>query len=540
MPTVADSLVDRSANTLQELIGRSAREFASETDPIFRKLILGSAKVDGGADIGRDMRLKKRFYGSMTGVIEGGHLSNHADLYGDATQAFGSKMYRQLLAQTYPNPLNGVHARGYGFTSILYSLRMSFALTLQQMQLDALPANIREHVAPTFRGFARNIANRMATSWYADSSRQYRLSDLGPSTGDGAYDIDLTNFKVTFYPPDLTASKFATGQAVDLWSDETTRANQGDAAESGTFYRVRGFVESSDPWTNKVVLIFDPTEKTENGGTATFATWTATLGEDAFVTHAYTYNSGFKDFYNWRDFLKAGNPGGAQADNYILGSNAITDTADDYIDTSVHTEFRSGKYTGIGALTRNKFLGILSNVFGALEKWGYDIDTIIAGKGILLNMFEQQLGKEVFNYSGGGSYVGAVSPMGLKDTGDGGFTITHEGKTLSIYESRFQTAGTLCGIKRAGNISIVAPPNSGMIGAGAPGGVGSSVEKIPIVFPMNALTGGSAPNFPILNGDGEITEGTQFPCFTRCQIQPDTQIPGFWMEDINYTQQFSE
>lgn len=525
-PTVSNSFVDRNAQVIQEIIGKSAMEIMAKTSPVFRDLIEPSISVSGGDRIGRDLRFNKRYYGSLAGVIRGGNTSAYFGLYGDATEALGNKMYRQKTTQAWPDPREGPNSKPFGVSGRLHSIETNLPLTLGQAQLDATPANIKEHLLPTFKGFARNVAMWFANSFYADRENQFRLGTLGASTGTGAYAIDTSAKTIVFYPPDKNSYKYWQGQRVDIYKSTSTLVNKSDSTSS----RARLYVSAVDDWNNKVTLV--ALETAEDDTAATFATWATTvnIGESAYVVYASTYDStlGWRGLYGWRHFLKPGT--GTNATNRILGSDAITDDAIDYIDVTQHPEFKSGLYSSIGSLNRNKLLAILDNVHNAFDRYGYSADALIAARGIWLNVFDQMLGSERINATMGGSQVGSLNSLGLAE----GFSITHDGRTYKGYTDKLLERGTLVGLKLQNNWALLTPPDPQGVTRSAPGGM-SDVGKIPLLFVMPWLTGTNSVRFPVLNSANMPTEMTMIPGYLRAQLFPENQIPGFYLTGITDT-----
>lgn len=537
MPTVANSLFDRNAAVIKEEIGNSAMEFMAQEDPIFREMILGDMDMVSPNELGRDLKFKKRFYGALTGVIRGGHVTQdasansiggkYAALYGEGTTALGPKMYTQTVARTFPNALHGANPRPYGLTGGLYNVETNLFLTMSMLNLDATPANIMEHVVPTFKGFAKHIARWAANSFHADPDNGYSLASLGLSTGGNAYSRDSSARTIKFFPTEEVAHRFEVGMALDIYSDTSgTRVNELSSV------RILCFVAAVDYWANEVTLVTAATDVDGNAITFNTTFSVVNIGESAYVTFAEYYDtndSEYKGLYTWRHWMKFG--GSTNAQKRLLGDDAETGTADDYIDVEVHPQFKSGLFANVGSLTERTMLAHLDRAFSALGVWGYELDTLIASEGVWLNMFDSKQGFERQLRDGPGN----VNDFGLQE----GFTIVHNGKTVRGVTSRWLEDGLIMGTRRSGNWNLLVPPSPGEAQGQLPDPEGDLSSKIPLEFIVPFLTGSGSTRFPILTSNGELTQGTQMPGWIRMQMVPGDQIPGCVWSDVNTTRVYT-
>lgn len=553
--TISDIFTQQS-HTLREEIGSAAYEFMPEIGgSFFADMMMSDIDVVNGSVIGRDWLIKRRFYGGYAGIVRGGNTSGNLAIYGDQGKIFGSAtaasqarqnlglLWRGLSSgvsgpSAFVNPLEAPNPRPFGLTTRLYSVDTALPLSLSLLQLEALPANIKQEVAPVMRGWAKNIAHVIVNSFFQDRSQQMRLASVGPSTGDGAYSTDSTQKTLTFYPVEKATHRFAVGMAVDVFTG-TTRINQkGSGTSTNPDHRVRCFVQDVDHWSNKVVLVFDPSEVSVDGTAITFANMVgasnANIGESAFVVYANTYgayqsggSASFGGWYSWSDWLKnSGN---------LLGTEAITTNSNDYIDVGAQSQFKSGLYSSVGALNEVNMVGMLENVERSLDPWGYFIDTIIASSGTLLSVFDQTLAALRINVPRTGQ-VASMNNMGLAD---GLVYTTPSGRRYRIYESRMLQDGYMVGFRKSGNWEMVVPPNAtGTTRTGLEG----LPRQIPLQFFMDALTGGAGNRFPLTVNTGGVnlpTEYTGIFGFIRCQLQPKEQIPGCVWTGVNTTRYFS-
>ena len=533
MPTVAGSLLDRNAPVMREVIGNAAFEFMAKEDPAFREMILSGMDMMSANELGRDLRFKMRFYGGLTGVIRGGHVvtdasnnnigGNLAALFGEATTALGPKLFTQTVQRTFPNALHGANPLPYGLTGTLYAIETNLYLTLTMMSMDALPANIKDHVMPVLRGFAKHISRFAANAFHANQDDQYRIASFGPSSGGNAYSRDNAARTLTFFPVEEVAHRFEVGMGVDLFSSATVRVNEISDV------RILLFVSAVNYWTNEVTLV--SAAVTVDGDAVTHATTysNANIGESAFVCFAEQFETGtntFKGLYGWRDwFVNSGN---------LLRSQAITDADIDSASVDDHPEFRSGRFQNVGTLTERGLLQYLATTTNALEPWDYFIDTLIAAPGIWTNMFDQM---QAFERQDRTDRPGSLNSLGLKE----GFAIQHEGKTYRGFTSKWLEKGVMMGIRRGGNWRVLVPPSPSEFRTNAlPDPENDLDNRYPIEFVVPALTGTESLRFPILTSSGELTHGTQMPGWIRMQFAPGEQIPGVFWEGIDDNRIYSD
>lgn len=524
--SVADTLFDREASTLKEKLGSAAINLMPALDPVFRDMILGHMKagVELGQQYGRDMLMKKRFFTGLAGVIQGGNINNFQGLYGGATKLVGSVLQQHQLGSAWPDPFQGAVPKAFGLTTTLYGVETNLALSLTMLRLEALEANIKQQVTPVLKGFARNIALWAANSWHADSARQYRLASLGPAAGTGAYVLDAALKTITFNPVEKCTHRFAVGQSVDLWKDSATRVNEAGGV------RIPLFVIAVSAWTNTVVLGIE--------ATTSFAGFTTvTIASAGFVTYANIKDAtwGFKGLYTWRDWAVWG--GANAADKRILRANAITTTADDYIDMTVHPEFESGHFPAFGVLTERKLLEVLETAHSAFIPYGHYADTIMASRGIFQSAFNQYQSLEEINRTG---QPGSLRSLGLQQ----GFKIQAGDRSYEGYTSQYMETGTMLIFRRMNNWALISPPKPAGLQRG---GAGVSDDELsgmlPLDFVMPAL-GHNSPLFPIqktnlTTGQVGITEHMQLPGEIRMQYQPIEQIPMVVLEGVTESRTYS-
>lgn len=523
--TIADCLTDRESIVIREEIGSDVTMVMPSLEPWFRDMILGSARAgvefetNFAGKLGRSLLMKKRFSGSLTGVIRGGQQSDFFTAAGDLTTDHGNTHYRLAPTQTWPDPTPGAVAAKYGFTSTIYGVDTNLLIELGMLQLEATPANIAEHLTPLVRGFGRNIAYFFANSWHADPANQYRLCGLGPASGDYAYSVDTTNKRITFTPSNFCSHKFAQGMQVDLFSDATTRKNEASTV------RIVTTVDDVDDWSGQVTLQIDPSD-------STFATWSGQLGDNAYVKHADTYDStwGHRGFYSWKNFAVWG--GSANADNRILRDQAITTTSNDYLDIRTHSWCRSGYHSGVGALTERRMMGILENARNAMLRWGHSLDTGVMSRGIINNIFETYQAREQFER---GATPG--SPVTMQTLGRfNGLRYRYEDMVLDLEVSQFMDLGQCVFFRRQGNWALITPPSPAGVQRN---GIIQDEELdpvIPLEFPMGAIAKNSNPWVPyskVVNSVPLPTQYTMLPGQIKAQFMPIEQIPMLVLDGVS-------
>lgn len=522
MPTIANSLTNRNKVTLEERLSRPATQLMPKIDPCFRDMILSQTKT--GAKLfenmgGRDWQMKKRYYGSVGGVLRQGNVSGYKFLVGDQTALMGSNLQRSTAASTLAtgvDPLLGAKAKSFGMTMDMHVMEGDFYLHQNVMDMEAIEANIREFVNPEMVGVARNVAITFADMFHADPGGNLKICSLGASTGTSPYVIDAGNKKITFFPVEKTTARFAKGQMVDLYSG-TTQKNVTAAPATLPLY-----VDSVNHWQNKVVLAAgsaDDFTQITNGN----------LGSTTNVHLANQYDAtyGFRALYAWKNWAVWENSA-TTAQNYVLRDQAVVGTEDeDYIDCRKHPEFQSGYFENFGTVTETKLTQVMETVWQTATAHGLDFDTLMFSRGILQNISEQYASVQSFDRGNPGGKPSMFTSLGRDD----GFQIRLGDRTLEGYLSNYLESGTILGMLRKNNWALVTPP---VPSGGRSKVAGMSDESldaaIPFDFYMTRL-GAGQPNIPYMVTDAsgvvQPTQLTRFPFRIRAQFIPVRQIPMF-------------
>lgn len=528
MPTVADSIFSKNSNILKEDLGRMPIDLAPDYAPWFGDLGFETFGRSSRV-LGRDLRFKQRYRGTLTGVIQSGINSNWVDLFGDKQTDYGNAPFRlHDITEVAPDPRDSANPRRYGLTMELYALEFTLPLTYGQMKLEVTPSNIDEEIMPVFEGFARHLGLHFVTGFFAKQELGYRLGSIGSSSGSTPWAVNTTDDTVTFYPMEKSTYRFAEGQPVDLYTviSAPTRVNESAGV------RIRLFVSIVDDSENKVVLQADPNADT-SGWAAQLVAAPATIAASSFVTPAKNRKSGsWSGQYSFWDFLKWG--GATNADKRLLGSSAITTTSDDFIDVTIRTAFKSWHRDVNGSLTIREFVRDLDSADrGFRRRWpSAGIETAIGSEGLFQAFWELDASQErLMN-----NRPGSQSNYGLES----GFQIqTPRGLKVRLYESCYLEDGTIVAMKMKDNFKVIAPP----LAQGASTGPSNMqpegpANALPLEFYAQAL-GFPTDKVPLFDGNGNMHKACHIPGFAAYQIFPENQVPGAVWERVQTSRVFS-
>jgi len=549
MPTLG-SLVDQNSQSIQELIGTNAIQKMSVMEPMFRHTVFDDAAMDTAqSELGRGMRIRTVFHGSVAGVIRSGQVSNNISLYGDKVAVdgsnnplFGGRLNVHQATQTLsPNPLESASPRPVTLQSELFSMETTLPMTFGMMQLEATQANIQQYLTPMLDGWANLMNITMSGSLYLDPNNQFRLGSLGPTTGTGAFVLDGTARTVKFFPTEKCLHRFVEGQQVDFYKSTGTILNKSDTTSA----RVRLFVTAVDEFEGSVLVQAQKDDKADDGTAGTFATWatTANITSAAYCVPAFWYNSGFGGLYTLRDWIKWA-ASTAAADVRLLGSRAIADgpTNDPgYIDVRQWPFAKSFHRSSVGILTERTFMGFLQGMMRGAVRYGHTFDTAIASDGVWLNMWEQRGGREFYPREGGQQT--RLGNMGF-DQDEMSPVLPFDGGKITCATSRFIESGQVYILRRKGNWRIVTPPDP----AGASrGSLQGKNPRIPLTFVAKSL-GMPTDRIPLMltaaSGAGAAilpSEVCHLPAVIRMQFMPvrGGQIAQGLLEGVTETRYYS-
>lgn len=509
------SFINRNQRRIEEILGKNIEMFLPSLDPVWRDTIVTSQGVGQASRIGRDMKILKTYTGSFAGVLEEGKPRGDFTIFGDQTNAVGTRIFTQTLNQTFPDPLEGANALTYELGIPLRSMVANIMTTMGELQAEASPAFIGEVIAPKLEGFARLIAHTLCNKWWLNQNTYYSICALGSTdetaglaTGSIIAGGTAPNFTLKFSPSNLACDRFFVGQRVDIYdSTGTTRRNQTAGGQ-----RIWLYVTAVDELSNLVTLT-----TAAGGGTPISPTsWSATNGVD--YTDIVVYANGrdssapaWTSFAGVNSWLKGGTAAGSTNDQYLLGAERDTSAQ---IDVTLLPEFKSFTRNHGGApMTEHVLRQILRRFHSAKNKYGQYIDCLIASDGVWLNYEGQKIGREYIDRTGQTSNMNA---QGSQE----GFKITFDGRTYTGYTSTYVESGTIYGIRKGGNNwKRYVPPDP----KGAKK-MNNLEEFAPFRFVGSILTGTESNQIPIQFSNGnttQLTEGVQMPGMMRMQFVPD-------------------
>jgi hypothetical protein len=509
MAATVGSLFNRESTRIQEIINKNLQMFLPVMDPVWRDNIITSQGTHPASDLGRDLVVKKRFHGSYTGVLENAASRGDFPLYGDSTTGLSDKLFTQQATQTFPDPLDGANARTYGLAVAMRAMVANLALTLGELQMDATDAVIGEVVAPKLEGFARLMSHTLCNFWYISQNDNYSLSSTAAGFTVAADANNAGSYTLYFVPDNLAVDRYYQGMRVDIYdSTGATRRNETAGTRISLWVsRVDEIGVSGNPRVYLSARV-DPGAAGVNWGCAT---------SDIIVFANQKGTSSFTGIAGYNSWMKFG---GGSNDNYLLGGERET-TSGEYIDVTLHPEFKSFAKAVNGVLTEQKLRSYVRAFHRAKNKYGQYIDCFIASDGVWLAYEAQKIGREVIERVGDGSRV--LSSMNTEGSEEG-FTFTFDGRTFKGYTSNYMPSGQCIGIRKGGNNwKRIVPPS--------PAGTQKFAQadgNVPFEFVASALTGTGSNRIPIFKTDvagstgrALLTEAAQMPGMLRMQLIPD-------------------
>lgn len=534
MTMLADAFMGKDSIAIRETIGNEVMNVLPEAGRWFDDMdVIDIGRADG-FEVGRDGLIKKRFMGSISGTVRGGqNFNGHRAIYGDKTTALGSAapFYLSALQTAGPNPLLSPIPAPWGLTMELYSAESTVLLTQAQLQLQMIPAVIKDQISPIFRGMAKNLAHYVSVHFFTDREQGSRLATLGASgTGatEWAYDNTTGVKTLSFYPLERTIMRFIPGQEVDLWDlSGDVRINEVGGV------RIPMWVASVSHAKHRVVVAIDPNQD------LTAAPWTTLKTDGTLTTGDYIVwadqkgGSGLKAPYGWHDWIKSGGTDSVTGDHTrLLGTAAITTTANDYIDVNQKPAFQSWEQNSIGTLTQQDLELRLDEAVLAAQAYGNTYDTILFSRGVRHAMWQLDLAR---------SYLTNNRPGSQEDYGlGGGFAVTTpSGGKLRGYVASMLEDGEVLALKLKGNWKITTLPQvqGGSTNSQLSPNEGPA-KSIPITF-KGKLFGFPTDKVPIYNSSAENLDGVHFPAQMIYNFVPSQQVPGFRLTGVTTVRSFS-
>lgn len=511
MAVTSGSLVDIHSDRIEEVLNKTIDYITPSMDPIFTGTILSSEGVGSADDIGRDWKIIRMFQTGVNGVFEQAASRGDFPLYGDQLTSLSNRpMYSQSINQTFPDGLAGANHIPYRLGIGMRAMVGNLVWSLSELTAEAHSAFIGNVLAPKLRGFARNIMQYLCNAFYTNQATYYQLCAISSIS----YGAEATPgpFTMSFQPDNYAVDRFLIGMLVDIFtSNGATKINDGHNV----------YVSSVDELTNTVTLSSatfpfdgDSTSGSSSSGDAGF------VDNGDIIVHANQNSSGTHyNFAGLNSWVKFG--GSTTNEKYLLGDDY--DSANP-IDVDKYPEHKSMLYSfGGAALTEHVLRQVLRRFHAAKgNKYGYEVDTVIASDGVWLAYEGTRIGREWVDRT---NRVAATTSQGLaSDRNFGGFTFTMDGRTYRGMTSTYVEANTVYAIKTGGgNWKRYVPPDAK---------VNKTFDQLkpgyPLRFVAPALTGGSASHLPVFSVASSRTLATEFvqmPCWMRMQLVP-TQFCG--------------
>ena len=538
------NLFSTHADRIEEVINKNIDVMLPGVDPVWENMVTSSQGVGPVDALGKDYKILRVFQTGMTGILESGKPVDDFGLFGDDSTTIGSRLHRQTLSQTFPDPVNGPNQLPYRLGIPMRSMVSNIMFTLGELQAEATPSFIGQIIAPKLEGFARNIAQTLCNTWYQNQNETYRLAKVASVTASSGGGV----FRAVVTLDNNAVDRFYVGQRILIIEGTATADIAGNTADDAFVVRTASggagasvvkdvFVESVDELTGQVTFISETDVFTTNNSSgvavsvgdqilmADSATISTTNAGGSFnqvacvaVASATSNLTGIAGVNHW---LKVtGN---------LLGDDAVSG---EEVSVTEHPEHRSFKYSNSNALlTEHTLRQLLRRFHAAKHKYGYYIDTLVASDGVWLGYESTKIGREMIDRTGRLSSLSSQGSEGGEGF-DSGFSFTCDGKTYKGHTSTYVEGNTLYGLRLGGQNwkKYVPPEYAGLSNMdGAPG-------YAPFKFVAGALTGTSTSQLPIYDSSASgnrnrVTEGSQMPGMLRMQVVPE-QFSAMKITDI--------
>jgi hypothetical protein len=458
--TATGNLFDIEANVFEEIINKDVDIILPTLDPAWRDTFVSNQGVYPTSQLGRQWKAIRVLRGTYTGVIDGGVARDDFTLYGENHTRWGDKMLVQEIEQTWPDPLEGPKPGSIRMAFGIESMHTNLALSWQELQAEATPAYIGQVIAPIMTGFAKNLAHQLCNFWYTSQSDSYAMATVATGTAaQGSHPTYTSLFYFTFQTAEYTPNRFFRGQRVDIYqadlpglsSSSTSedrlgqvRANDTAATEGNqsAATRINVMVEYVDELKNEVRLVTatNPTAFLNGNG------FTLGDGDSIVPANIKTGTGNFTGIAGINSWIKGGAGGD---DNYLLGAER---DSTDFVDVTIHPEYKSLVAAVNAPLTEPLLLSILRRFHSSKDRYGMGVDCLIASDGVWLEYFRQLVPQFTRERAG---RLGSITDEGLSE----GFNFTSDGRSYMGYMSTYIEDGTVYGIKKSGgNWERVVPP----------------------------------------------------------------------------------
>lgn len=501
------------SSSIEEVLSKTVDTFLPALDK-FGKSMVQNAKGDlAVSQLGRDYLYITHFQPAMaSGRLRPTSSRNDSWLFGENTSRYGGtngRLFRQTTANTLPQS-DGTQPLPIRFAIGLRGIEDAIQMTYDELQLAANDAVLGPTMmANKMKGYGRMIAQFYINAFYSDPATNYKLVDLGASSGSAPYSIGSSTVRqITFTPTGRQYDRLFPGQQVDIFNG-TTRVNE----YNGT--RVRVVVDSVDAMYGKVVLSIEPSTVALSNAAYDTVFTTSTIGESGYLVDPGNYdstNAAFNGIAGFNSWCKAGGSGDPN-NNYLLGADRVDQGAfGGAVSVDVHPEFKSLIQSVNDVMTEHKFRLILDQWYRHHGKYGHYLDTALWSVGALRAYEQTKLGQIRLNHSATGQLNSEGAASGLK--------FTHDGRTYDFETSNAIDAGN-CYILRTGggNWQRIVPPY-------AAGTKTAPVQDeglgLPIRLVMPALTGENT--VLARNAQGQPLAATDMPYI--CYMQWKCKQPG--------------
>ena len=164
------NLFSTHADRIEEVINKNIDVMLPGVDPVWENMVTSSQGVGPADALGKDYKILRVFQTGMTGILESGKPVDDFGLFGDDSTTIGSRLHRQTLTQTFPDPINAPNQLPYRLGVPMRSMVSNIMFTLGELQAEATPSFIGQIIAPKLEGFARNIAQTLCNTWYQNQN----------------------------------------------------------------------------------------------------------------------------------------------------------------------------------------------------------------------------------------------------------------------------------------------------------------------------------------------------------------------------------
>lgn len=497
------------SSSIEEVLSKSVDSYIPALDKFGKAMVSNSKAQVPTQQIGRDYLYITHFQPALaSGRLRPTSQRGDSWLFGESTSRYGGtngRMFRQTQTNTLPQS-DGTNPIPIRFAIGLRGVEDAMPVTYDELQLAANDAVLGPSMmANKVKGYGRMLAQFYINAVYTDPSTNYKLVNLGPSTGSALYSIGSSTVRqITFTPPSKQYDRLMPGQQVDLFNG-TTRVNE----LAGT--RIRMVVDSVDAMYGKVVLSIEPSTSALSNANYDVVFTTLTIGESGYLVDPGNYdsvNAAFNGIAGMNAWIKSGDTSGSSNtnDNCLLGADRVEQGSfGGAVNVNVHPELKSLIQSVGDTMTEHKFRLILDQWYRHHGKYGHYLDTAVWSVGALRAYEQTKIGQIRLEHSATGQLANEGAASGLK--------FTHGGRSYTFEESNAIDAGQ-CYIIRTGggNIRRIVPPYAAGTKTAPFGDEGTG---LPIRLIAPALTGENSILARNAAGQPLAATDTPFICYMQ-------------------------